>query len=657
MLSVIRTGYAAGVLPEGMMECLYTEIADTFNERMENKGANKLDDLEDIFYALNGHYWKQMPPAMRRLVVKNSTVLEDEGSVLSLMALVSSVCSAACFGTGSLDSLAQLVDEVPEAEIKRVIGVVSNAAALRDESHYCDMGKIMIGLLCTATAPSEASSSEKGSKTRSTCDKDVSIKDEESDVDLDLQKLPTPRGGTVLASVCELIEQSFDATKSPAAKEAVLCRALAGLEVLSVPQKYAKSLIEPLLRKNFARGAAVSLLCSQISGRRRAYVEERDFVSLALQICTASLAEWRALLGEGSGSISFLEKLPGIVPKFPLEQMKGAMKQVWQKCLDSGPYFGIQMMSRFLTSMRELLASTVVSMTAIDVLRSFVCGQLLSDVQNLQLENSMSRSTSLESIFELYVACIKEIPVSALDDTSFFELQEVTNEEPTPDIFRSLVALELITLNYFGSRGTRELAKVHSWFSKVLLSTSMVGEEVHHRDSFQRVSCAFAAAATMNKEQPSSSSKRDRLMAITEALLLTDARSSRMVLEWFAVALAYCYSCDGTERDLSLGHLCTVDRKAPQALPAKALDDFFSIMLRDLPSNLAHFSRKEKLSATVSNQLHRLYAHWSESDGGVDEELMECVRRAILSCQTTASPNQDAFAEMVSSMLSGGGIS
>lgn len=211
------------------------------------------------------------------------------------------------------------------------------------------------------------------------------------------------------------------------------------------------------------------------------------------------------------------------------------------------------------------------------------------------------------------------------------------------EAFRALLNLELIQLNYFDSTSpVDELAKTATWLSKMLLPS--LTEETQIANALRRVVCAFALA--VQKDQPTA--RRDRLATIFEVLLLTKTKSCRPTLEWLAVVVAsWCRGLD-SNGDLSLGFLCNIDLKAAQSLPEDALQQVFDILLQDLPANLAAFSRREKLSAMVSNILHRLYQHWSELDVG-DKDILDVVQRAIICCQASAA--NDSFTSLASSIL------
>jgi len=213
------------------------------------------------------------------------------------------------------------------------------------------------------------------------------------------------------------------------------------------------------------------------------------------------------------------------------------------------------------------------------------------------------------------------------------------------DGFRALLLLALIHSQYFDlyDQGTAELTKVCSWLSKCLIDSSTWSNE--ETDTLRRLLCAFAMA-TVNE---STTTKHERITSIVEISLLTrESKSSRVALEWLAVVLSFWYGCEESNDDLSLSYLCTVEPKRVQAMPSPELDFFFETVVNDLPRNVSLFCLREKVSAAMSNQLHRILKHWSES--GVDKRWPNLVRRSILSCQISA-PNEDAYVTLACSAL------
>jgi hypothetical protein len=70
--------------------------------------------------------------------------------------------------------------------------------------------------------------------------------------------------------------------------------------------------------------------------------------------------------------------------------------------------------------------------------------------------------------------------------------------------------------------------------------------------------------------------------------------------------------------------------------------------LLDLPTNLALFSAKEKISAKVANHMNRLLTFWT--DQGVEKNILAFLRQATVACQSNLS-NEDGFTSLASATL------
>ena len=277
------------------------------------------------------------------------------------------------------------------------------------------------------------------------------------------------------------------------------------------------------------------------------------------------------------------------------------------------------------------------------IMREFAHGRLFEDIHGMQLRTTMARSgESSTTILQLYVQCLKEVPHSNLDEIRFFHLATESPEGFDVESLRAILVLELVKLNYFDfeQREVKELTNVASWLSKSILASS----DQEQRGTFRRVVCAFSSAMINQL----TAAKRDRLTAVLDLLLLTDANNSQTALEWLAVIVAYWCAGQDSNGDLSLSYLCTIEPNAAQALATNELDPLFQIELNDLPSNLAAVAGREKLSAPVSNQLHRLLKLWS--DVGMDKDALDYVQRGILCCHSSTT-SDDRFVSLATSIL------
>lgn len=665
--SVVRACEMSGVMKDDLLEQVHSSYVAAFKERFDLRAGD--DDphvLEDLFFSLKGVHWAVCLDAVYQVPVGNQNLFGNNGGVLPLIASVLSITSLSCFGTAWLESLSQLDDNVDDDDINTVVELLFETISLNGENERGAMGKILMGLLSSIGDPEshegiEDEDEEPQLSPRSTDpagkpgkDDAISSTDDirseasvsttdNSIIQLDFDKLPSPQLGTVLAGIRDGIEGFCETANANSPQNAMLSRALRSLQRLSIPDKYAKAFLEPLVRENAARDACINLLCSQISMRRRAYSDGRSFATFATQVCMAPDEAWHRWLGHGNTQHVFVARLADLGPKLPADIVNDCMNNLLDKCLlSTGPTRTI-MFESFLSIFSQLLNSTAVSPKAMRVFRELSHGRLFDDVCSMQLDTTMARSgRSSIAIFDLYVRCLKEVPHSYLDEIRFFRLCSDSVDEFYVESFRAILVLKLIETRYFDFelREVKELTSVASWLSRSILASS--GQE--RRDTFRRVACVFSTV--MLNEL--TAAKRDRLIALLDLLLLTDTSNCQAALEWLAVVLAYWCAGQDSNGDMSLGYLCTIESAAAQALPPHELAQFFQVVMNSFCSNLAEVAHREKLITPISNQLHRLFKHWSNLN--IDKGTLDYVQHAVIRCHSGAT-GEDAFVSLASSIL------
>jgi hypothetical protein len=418
---------------------------------------------------------------------------------------------------------------------------------------------------------------------------------------------------------------------------------MSALECLSLPDGFAKFFIEPLLRVakgQVARGC-VSLLCSQLCGRRRAIFGGREFTFLALKLANMSRDDWEDMGGKGEAFKVFVNNLADITKKLPPDSTENVLQNLWRNSVASLPNDADPVLT-FLSSTRKLLECAALAPKTVKALRHLV-GQVSKDLPDFPLEVLLRRfDDTPHSIFDLFVQCLFMLSHEILVEDDFFNLKSFDGFDV--EVLKALALIELVDLDFFDSstsgRAELELTIALSWISK---KVQLYNDQVNHF-ALRQVMHSFAKASM----RESAASKKERLLSILDVLLLTRKATSRIAIQWLSVTLAqWCPRC-GTDGHLTLGYLCVGDTGLACGLPARALEQSFEILFQDLPSNLATFAAHEKISASVSNQLIRLHEAWSEQK--VDRDILECLRCAIFACNGDAL-NDDAFVSLSSSIL------
>jgi len=642
--SVLRACQQSGVMDAELEEQTYTFYATAFEKYNSDESA--VDGLEDAYFILKGAQWNVPADKKLALPVGNQAMFDDEGFEHSVVASVMSIALLSPVGTSNLRKLAQLDEAATDDDINAVIALLCDAISLGDDSRACSMGKIAMGLLSSVT---HQESSEEEDEAPPYPNSDVPNPSNEASVmRLPVEQLPSPHHGTVLEGVRNAILAFYEAASVDPTNASLLSRALLSVADISIPDKYAIALIEPILRRNVARKAGVKLLSAQVSNRRRAFSDGRSFQALATKILLAPSDEWVGWLGASNSQRVLVLRLRDIGPKLSVDDFGKCLNNVWKICKNSP---NPDMIDCFLLSLQSLLLNTAILPKSMALVRDFCRGDLFQDIRALQRQTvraTAKTEASSTSNFDLYVECLKEIPLSELDGVDFFSFEDDESSQNLSDnAFRAFLVLALIDLHYFdrsNDRSATELTNVGSWLSKYLAeSSSSVPSPKAVTEKLRRVMCAFAAA-TMREPV---STKHERIASILEVSLLTGKSSSKLVLEWLAVVLSFWYGCEESNGDLSLSYLCTVEPKRVQALRSQDLEFFFHVILDDLPENVSLYCRREKLS-TMVNQLHRVLKCWT--DLGVDQKLLGLVQRAILSSPISAA-NEDIVISLASSVL------
>jgi hypothetical protein len=233
------------------------------------------------------------------------------------------------------------------------------------------------------------------------------------------------------------------------------------------------------------------------------------------------------------------------------------------------------------------------------------------------------------------------MPHSTLEDEDYLNANEGAPKENDSEYIRLLSLILLTEKGYFDSdREAEELSRVVAWIAK-----KMQEDERLNFAFMRKIMCSFALAS----RRESDTAKKERLLVIFEVLLTSRTTRIRLGVQWLAIVLAYWVDRPGSELDVTLGFLCLQNPYTMLSLPATDIDHLLDILLEDLAANLASFCFAQKMSATVSNRLHRLCTDWSENR--VDRTCLSYIQKAAFACQSGVG-SEDAFVSLAASVLS-----
>jgi len=647
LVPVLKESKFSGVLTDDEYNVIVAEYGRVFEQGV--MGDEKMYGSEDIFYAVNGTSTKPSPLVVRQFLASNR--FDDNLCISPLIGAIVSVCAFPCLGFGAklFTASIQLRQDLPMAVVDSLLDVVSEALDTYADYTRADYSKyavMLLGLLASiknmpsdvgSVAPTQEKplSNSAGSKLKS--------------LHLDFALLPTAQPGTLLSQVMELIQQAHKGESSGQTSD--MTRYMRCLEALSLPGHFAKHFLEPLISEEneWTKEGCISLLSAQINGRRKAMFDGRDFNNMALQISIMPLVSFNALLGGGKAALKFVTCLEGMVRSLPTELLENGTGNLWEVCLSLSTD-ETDLLVEFLKVLQKVLKLTGkagqqnnVSAKTKDWFEFFVTTRVFADLRELSWGASMGENTAVEegSIMKTYVACLTELPLACLEKFNVFTFRE--DDSFSGEVLRALVLLELAKSNYFAegtTRAMREINKVFSWFAKKYIAP----RAELYLETMRRMACALAAATKVLQ----AAERREILLSNLEQLLLCQHSAAVIGLDLLSVMLASWCSDVATDGDLSMAYICINSTDKLQSLSDAALGQLFAFFRHDLPSNLATYGRREKISAIIANQIWRLYSSWHKY--GADDGVLRCLKKAYI-CGSSGETKDEDFVLLSSTLL------
>jgi hypothetical protein len=640
--SVLRACRKCRLFDNQEIEKIYGKYAREFEE-----GINlSIDGLDDIFYAVTATMKKAIPYNIRRFLVGNRTLFDEEGRAMSVLAAVVSLSSMPCLGVGAdlITDTARLAPTASKDDVLGVVDLVAEGAKSRDWNQYSQVSVLLMGFMASMNILSDDNRTSFNAHPKEALAAS-SIGDFNGQ---NMSKLPTAQQGTVLEVVMSILAHWYhnpNGLPNDKAKSEVV-RILGCMEVLSLPGHFATFVEQMFHGTGEVKAACVRLLVSQIRGRRRAVFDGREFVELAVKVTTTPVSALRTLLGQGDAPIVFIESMADILPKFPPDSVEEAFQNIWRLCINqvgNSPAWTLS----FLSTVRMLLKtsrdkkSISMSPKIINFVRLFVLNRIFAGIRDAHLpSSSVSSDTDERTIIDVYTQCLMEIPIPSLVEAEFFALKELDGF--VGEALRNRCIMALVKWGYFTtpSRASSEISSSLAWFSRQLISS----EDEIFSSSLLQVACAIAEATSAEN----SDRKREALLALLDNLLLTGSSACSIGLQLLSALVAQWCDGMGSDGDLSLACLCVDGMGKWQALSPPTLQQMFRLLVHDLPYNLATYCRREKISGVVFNRLLRIYNKWWEQ--GADQETIDTVRQALTTCRSVDS-GADDFALLATAML------
>jgi hypothetical protein len=658
---MLRACYESELFTISELSEIYGGFAANFEQKVGKENAvQDKEGLEDIFYAYEATATKSTSHIVRRTVVGNRDLFDEDGRVLSLIAAFVSIAPCPCLGATYFTRSVEFKRELPTSDHESIVQII-RAAATSSESpagaddKYSDMGIILMALLASMRDQPVLSAVSASLPTE--VPKNPLSKKKKDTLVLDFDKMPSAHTATLLGGMIDnieivsnsksfgdLIEKSIlnDGTGIRREDDS-LSTSMAVLECITLPGQFAKSFVEPLIQLGRPQitNYCVSFLCAQLRGRRRAAFDGHDYAKLALEIANAPLEVWDESFGASGTLKLYVESLPNMVAKFPSDSTQSALENTWWNCVASRRR-DPTLVAVFLSSMKQLLSSSTLSTKVTKAVRQVYLGTLSDDLLQLRLETIRQKdNVSTPSLLEYFIQGLAAMPLSVLEECDYLNVNK-SFDGFDAEIVKVLSLTMLMDLNYFGSenRDSDEATNIALWLTRKL----SLPYQSDDRDALRLVITIYSARTA----KENTAVKCTRLLKLLEVLLLTKKSGSRMGIEWLAVMVAHWCQRLRAEKDLTLGFLSIIATGIPDMLKTKALGEVVDMALLDLPTNLALFSAKEKISAKVANHMNRLLTFWT--DQGVEKNILAFLRQATVACQSNLS-NEDGFTSLASATL------
>lgn len=551
-------------------------------------------------------------------IENNMEVIKTFDQVLSLIPVVGSLPVLATVETSSLAS-AKLFPHATSSAISLVLNALNTSDS--------ETAIVLRGLLSSMSLPAISHSNAVSlTAPSSSTTKAVNLS-------LDANKLPTPNDGTLLFHLVSLIREELRLLKAGNSPNLpLLCRLLRCLAPLSLPGQFATDMLGPLMLENDyseLNVASLQLLLSQFTGRRRAAMEGRDFVSLAAQVM--SLHETTLL---DNGGTIFYSGISDLIRKSSTDLVDSIISQSWQNCLfklkehgDTG--FACKWLEAMAPILTDINTKNTLSLSprTSSVIRLFI----IQDVFR-----SLVTASSIENIggvFDELVKCLFEISNAFLDEQAFFSFDS-KKETLIGLLWKARCIAALMGGGYIEEkeRLRRMTTSLFAWFSRQTLK----GET-----QLTMYKVGFTVASAVGGIDDST--KNQVALLLLEAMLVHGQDVVALDL------LALVVNSWGTE-SASLSAISLRGSETLPTLSGDSLAQMWRLVLQELPTNLGSLARRTKTERLLSNRIVQVRNSWA--DKGVPQEKLSLLLRMLNSCKNNDAAEKETIAIMTSKLSS-----
>jgi hypothetical protein len=584
-----------------------------------------------------------------RFIFENSGSCKTDESY-SMLTLSSAllVSSFPCMGNGGplFCSAASLHPQATKEMVSTIVSLLSDVAEGSGRNKSTGVATQLLGLLASLKGgPSNAPPCSIFGKTHASSETSQSAKQGQ----VSLEKLPKPQEGSILEAIMDLVQQAWGIPSSTTS----LVQLLSCLESLSLPSHFARSLIEPMLAADMPhelKPACIALLISQVSGRRRAAFDGRDFVNLVSRLALLPPASFQSMVGD-MGSVTFVSSLHSFLSKIPTDSVEEMLLSLWKIGATEieGKYKAtcavgyLRSLSLLLEPKKKTNSSRLSPRTYTVIIQVLLQHIFPALSQNLVNQEGILAGTEFHDIGEAFLDCLTSIELPILEENKFLVLKG-DKDSTVLDLSKTFWTVRLVYRKYFEQkdRASKELVKAIAWFAHQRGTTNFAAVS----DAVLR---ELAAAIAIAAKAEDSNSKKDIVSLLFEALHVQGPGT--LCLELLGMLL--CVWSDGghCDSESSLVNVFFSGAYQFSLLHPTTLANLSKLLLYNLPSNMGAYARSEKLRGLVSNRTLRIHKSWSkQGDTRRDLSILEGI---LIRCRTLDTKEHDLVSLVISRLTQG----
>lgn len=361
--------------------------------------------------------------------------------------------------------------------------------------------------------------------------------------------------------------------------------------------------MDPNLVGSALKAAAIDLLVSQISGRRRAAFDGREFAGLASRTAAMEPTTLHSLLGSAASSL--LSSINIVVQKASPESISGILTASLHSCLLEPP----NVVADWLAAIHIVLqnnGSRSMSPKTLNELRRFLVYDVFAGLCTLNAE-------AFSIVAVAFGNCLRLLPLEILDEEKFLIFKEDDGYLTTSR--KVICAMNLIRSGSIESidRCQSVILAAISWFVRTDVNTASIS-------ALRRSGMSIAIATSVVDD----SARNQALMLILDAVLVQKASSIN--IELIGDLASKWNHQPGNVSGLSALLLTAADR-VPK-LDDKSIEMVAGILVQTMPADVGRVASGSGPASILSNRLNRILGVWAESKM-VDIIPVNCLQRAI----------------------------